>query len=203
MPDPALMRATEDGARPAAIPQALVPALRRLDAAIEPLIRATQAAGGIAAASLRGMYVSAEEAARLLARAPATPVFDARQRNGAGLAGPAAAAAPFDLLQQWFALSDFDLDAVVIALAPELDLRYERLYGYLQDDVTRRGPTVDLVLNLRTSSAQEKIAGLAPCWGSGMSCTTARKSACRNFSPSSPARASAAADFPVPPGPRK
>src|SRR5262249_51091010 len=148
MPDPALMRATEDGARPAAIPQALVPALRRLDAAIEPLIRATQAAGGIAAASLRGMYVSAEEAARRLGRPPATPVSAAGQRKGAGLAGPAAATAPFDLLQQWFALSDFDLDAVVIALAPELDLRYERLYGYLQDDVTRRGPTVDLVLNL-------------------------------------------------------
>jgi DNA polymerase III delta prime subunit len=160
MSDLARMRATEDGARPAAIPHALLPALRRLDAAIEPLIRATHAAGGIAAASLRGMYVSAEEAARLLARAPGAPIFDASQRNGAGLAGPAATA-PFELLQQCFGLSDFDLDAVVIALAPELDLRYERLYGFLQDDVTRRGPTVDLVLNLRTASAQEKIASLA------------------------------------------
>ena len=27
------------------------------------------------------------------------------------------------------------------ALAPEIDLRYERLYAYLQDDVTRRRPT--------------------------------------------------------------
>jgi AAA+ superfamily predicted ATPase len=161
MGDPALIRAAEDDARPAAVPHALLPALRRLDAAIEPLIRAAQAAGGIAAASLRGMYVSAEEAARLLARAPGAPVFDGGLRNKAVLAGPAAATAPFDLLQQFFALSDFDLDAVVIALAPELDLRYERLYGFLQDDVTRRGPTVDLVLNLRTSSAQEKMAGLA------------------------------------------
>ena len=28
-------------------------------------------------------------------------------------------------------LSQFDLDVLLIALAPELDLRYERLYAYL------------------------------------------------------------------------
>jgi len=47
---------------------------------------------------------------------------------------------------------------ILIALAPELDLRYERLYAYLQDDVTRRRPTVDLVLNLLCSSAAERLS---------------------------------------------
>jgi AAA+ superfamily predicted ATPase len=50
---------------------------------------------------------------------------------------------------------------VLIALAPEVDLRYERLYGYLQDDVNRRCPTVDLVLDLITRTPAEKIAGRA------------------------------------------
>ena len=36
----------------------------------------------------------------------------------------------------------------MIALAPEIDLRYERLYAYLHDDVSRRHPSVDLALNL-------------------------------------------------------
>jgi hypothetical protein len=36
-------------------------------------------------------------------------------------------------------------------------LRYERLYAYLQDDVTRRRPSVDLALNLLCPSAEAKI----------------------------------------------
>ena len=46
----------------------------------------------------------------------------------------------------------------MIALAPELDLRYERLYAYLQDDVTRKRPSVDLALNLLCPSAAVKLA---------------------------------------------
>ena len=48
----------------------------------------------------------------------------------------------FPWLQKAFGLDTIDLDIVLIALAPEVDLRYERLFAYLQDDVTRRRPTV-------------------------------------------------------------
>lgn len=51
-------------------------------------------------------------------------------------------------LAQLFGLSQFDVDVVVICLAPEIDRRYERLYGYLHDDLTRRAPSVGLVLDL-------------------------------------------------------
>jgi AAA+ superfamily predicted ATPase len=47
-----------------------------------------------------------------------------------------------------FGLEQFDLDTLLLALAPEVDLRYERLFGYLQDDVTRKRPTVDLAISL-------------------------------------------------------
>src|ERR1700674_4271440 len=56
-----------------------------------------------------------------------------------------------------FNLRSFDIDVVLICLAAELDLRYERLYAYLQDDVTRKRPRVDLVLNLLSSSFLEKL----------------------------------------------
>jgi ATPase family associated with various cellular activities (AAA) len=57
-----------------------------------------------------------------------------------------------------FELTPFDIDALLICLAPEIGLRYERLYAYLQDDVTRKRPTIDLVLNLLCFSLETKLA---------------------------------------------
>ncbi|MGI9304375.1 MAG: ATP-binding protein [Gammaproteobacteria bacterium] len=56
-----------------------------------------------------------------------------------------------------FALSPFDLDVILICLAPELDRGYERLYAYLQDDITRKHPTVDLALKLLCPELETRI----------------------------------------------
>ena len=64
----------------------------------------------------------------------------------------------FDRLTRLFKLDSFEIDVLLIGLAPEFDLRYERLYAYLQDDVTKKKPSVDLALNLLTSSLESKIA---------------------------------------------
>lgn len=56
-----------------------------------------------------------------------------------------------------FELAPFDVDALLICLAPELDLRYQRLYAYLQDDVTKKHPSVDLVLNLLCLTLAAKL----------------------------------------------
>ena len=63
-----------------------------------------------------------------------------------------------DALARRFDLSAFDIDALLICLAPEIDLRYERLYAYLQDDINRKRTSVDLVLNLLSSSFEAKLA---------------------------------------------
>jgi len=55
------------------------------------------------------------------------------------------------------ALSPAEVDVLLIALAPELEPRYETLYAYLQNDVTRKGPSKDLCLNLICRTEQEKI----------------------------------------------
>ncbi|MFD9890225.1 ATP-binding protein [Amycolatopsis sp. NPDC059027] len=47
-----------------------------------------------------------------------------------------------------FGLTALDVAILLIALAPDLDARFERLYGYLNDDVTRRRPTIGLALEL-------------------------------------------------------
>ena len=62
-----------------------------------------------------------------------------------------------DLLQKNFLLDDVDLDILLICLAPALDLRYERLYCYLQDDVTRKRPGVNLILNLLGEAGMARL----------------------------------------------
>ncbi len=64
---------------------------------------------------------------------------------------------PLDELARFFQLTPFDVDALLVALAPELELRYQRLYAYLQDDVTKRHPSVNLVIDLLCSSFEAKI----------------------------------------------
>ena len=46
---------------------------------------------------------------------------------------------------------------MLLAFAPEVDLRYERVYACLQDDVSRRRPTVDLALNLLCAAPEAKL----------------------------------------------
>ncbi len=62
-----------------------------------------------------------------------------------------------DRLARAFDLSPLDISILLVCLAPEIDLRYERLYAYLQDDVTRKWPGVDLVLNLLAPSLDARI----------------------------------------------
>jgi hypothetical protein len=45
-------------------------------------------------------------------------------------------------------LSEVDVELLLVALAPDVDSRFEQFYGYLNDDVTRRRATVGLALRL-------------------------------------------------------
>ena len=62
-------------------------------------------------------------------------------------------------LRDTFALTSLDRDILLLCLLPELDLKYERLFGYIQDDVTRRRPTVALALDLLCTSFEDRLAG--------------------------------------------
>src|SRR5205823_5566831 len=55
-----------------------------------------------------------------------------------------------------FALSPFEMQMVIICLAPELRRKYDKLYAYLQDDITRKKPSVDLVLDLLCETEADK-----------------------------------------------
>lgn len=63
-------------------------------------------------------------------------------------------------LRDRFGLSEFEWWAFIVVLAPSLDLRYEQLYSYLQDDVTRKQASVDLCLNLLSADNLERLDDL-------------------------------------------
>ncbi|MGB3763611.1 MAG: AAA family ATPase, partial [Ornithinimicrobium sp.] len=102
----------------------------------------------------RGLYISEEAAQRLLAAREASPwspqevsrgeegVPDSRLARLATSAG----------------LDGLDLDLLLLIALPDLDSRFERLFGYLNDDVTRRRASVGLALEL---------AGISPLQHAG------------------------------------
>ncbi|AGP52664.1 ATP-binding protein [Streptomyces rapamycinicus] len=117
--------------------------------------------------AFRGLYLSDETIHRLLdsgrsldATAPdeadATLLAEAEARADAA----ARVGHPTRLrsLIHDFGLSALDVEILLIALVPDLDDRFEQFYGYLNDDVTRRRPSIGLALGLCGLSAADAAA---------------------------------------------
>src|SRR6266567_1630584 len=67
-------------------------------------------------------------------------------------------ALPLPRLAMLFDLKPFEIQVLLVCLAPELDLRFETFYAYAQNDVTRTHPTVDLALKLLSTNFEERVA---------------------------------------------
>lgn len=105
----------------------------------------------------RGLYISDDQIDRLLAdpEIPAPPDADFLRAEAVADAGTYATEGPDRIgtlrlhdVASAFALDATDVRLLLVALAPDLDPRFERFYGYLNDDVTRRRATIGLALEL-------------------------------------------------------
>ena len=144
--------------------QIVANALSTLDAVLTAAVDGqTQTAG---TASLldpwRGMHLDRLEVQRLLAAGnDRSTLRETAGANGCGAAellGGAMLALPrVQRTAAGLGLTHVDLAAFLIALAPDLDLRYERIYGDLQDDITRRRPSLDFVANLLGTDARDRL----------------------------------------------
>jgi len=56
-----------------------------------------------------------------------------------------------------FGLGPFERDALLLCLAVALDLRYEQLYGFLQNDINRKRPSINLILQLLGETGVERL----------------------------------------------
>jgi ATPase family associated with various cellular activities (AAA) len=107
----------------------------------------------------RGLYLSDEHVDRLLARGALPVTLDwsddadlAALEDEARRVEAAGGSIRLPLLARRAGLDGLDVDFLLVALAPDLDARFERLYGYLNDDVTRRRATIGLSLELCAAS---------------------------------------------------
>ena len=64
-------------------------------------------------------------------------------------------------LQRLFNLSPLDIDILLICLLPEIDSRLEKNFAYLHDDITRKLPTINLILKLLCLTLEESLAAKA------------------------------------------
>jgi len=65
-------------------------------------------------------------------------------------------------LQQRCGLDELELELIQLALLMELDNKYETLFGYLNNDVSRKFPTVDMALRLLDAPRERLLALLLP-----------------------------------------
>lgn len=129
-----------------------------LDALDKQLLKAIQSSRPFNSESssldaFRGLCTTQSDAESMLDRRRAWSVNESRD-NCFFNPPPASHLAEF---QNSYSIEPFDWGVIATALAPELSLRYERVYGYLQDDVTRRRPTINLVLDLLCVSEEERL----------------------------------------------
>jgi hypothetical protein len=102
----------------------------------------------------RGLYLSDEAVDRLLQESPADPgrLDDGSRLEACEATADEAEDAGCRLrlrdLAATFGLHSVDVDLLLVGLAADLDPRFEQLFGYLNDDVTRRRPSVALALEL-------------------------------------------------------
>ncbi|MEU1376029.1 ATP-binding protein [Streptomyces triculaminicus] len=128
----------------------------------------------------QGLCISDEAASHLL-DAPADPLPPATAddalvgalRDREDAAAAVGAAPPPRRLAEEFGLDALALDIVVIALAPDVDARFERCYGYLNDDITCRHATTGLALALcgvpsASATARRVLTAGAPLRAGGL-----------------------------------
>jgi hypothetical protein len=91
-----------------------------------------------------------------------------RELSDGGLAGVRASAGgergpePLDLLMARLGLTRADRELLVLALAPELDPAFERLFAYIQDDAGRRFATPHLASQLLGADVLPRLASDGP-----------------------------------------
>ena len=167
----------------------LLDELERLDLRLLAHLEAWWAERGGAPDELRGLYVSDREVEELL-RSSHREVNDGppneeladrivaltrriHRRTRASIDADTGPDLRLELLSDRLGLGPVHVDALLLALAPDLDRKYAKVYAYLQDDVTKGRPTVGLVERIlcgperRRFDVRGALSGSSPLLGGG------------------------------------
>ncbi|HEX4701484.1 MAG TPA: ATP-binding protein [Pseudonocardiaceae bacterium] len=132
--------------------------LSDVDDAVRRAVQARRAVDPMPDDPFRGLYLTADMVAGIL--------------DAESVVADAPSAEALAALAANFGLTPLDVRFLLVALAPEIDPRFERLYGYLNDDVTRRRATICLALALSglpaAGPARFRLAPGAPLVSGGL-----------------------------------
>src|SRR5262245_14318068 len=138
-------------------------ALQRLDLLLQREILRLRASYQLSLDEFRGLYISDEQVNQLINRAVnyegPTSAVDELTDNAESLRVDSSShddASPWHRLITEFALSSIEQDILLLAVAPEIDLKYETLFAYLNNDVTRKWPTFGLALRVAAAVAGQE-----------------------------------------------
>lgn len=114
---------------------------------------------------MRGVIVTEEEVVRLLAPVPPqTQLWEVFAERLAAIEERLLAwekenrgRVPLLSVADAFSLNRFELSCLFLCLAVELDRKYEKLFGYLMDDITCKSPTPELAMQLFCRTAAERM----------------------------------------------
>lgn len=139
--------------------------LHRLDLLLHREILRLRATYQLSLDEFRGLYISDAQVDELVTQATrgeGSPYIaseltqqaeNLRQDNLARLTPTLS----WSRLVSMFQLSQEAQDVLLLAIAPELDLKYETLYAYLNNDITRKWPTCDLALRILAPARNEMV----------------------------------------------
>jgi len=132
----------------------LITHLRSLDSLLKLAVERARVLYGIDGtdSAYHGLYISEDEIDSVINREPTGLCPEAAE-----LLSSFHYSRRIEALSAQWGFTDFDTAVLLLAVAPEVDLRYERIYAYLQDDVTKRRPTVDLALSLLCDSHETRL----------------------------------------------
>ncbi|HEX8224024.1 MAG TPA: ATP-binding protein [Allosphingosinicella sp.] len=135
---------------------------RWLDARLADHVRALREQGRFNEDPTRGLFLTEADVLAALERhrgqsgeAPRDPLRAIVDRRSALEPRP-----PLAAIASAFGLDEFDRLALLIVAAPALDRRFQTAFAFAQNDVSRRWPTVGLLLDLLAATPAERLRRL-------------------------------------------
>ncbi|HEY0430283.1 MAG TPA: ATP-binding protein [Pyrinomonadaceae bacterium] len=140
--------------------------LQRLDLLLHREILRLRATYQLSLDEFRGLYVSDDQINQLIDKtlnhqSPNAVTAELTERADAlriSIEQQGREESPWTLLSNEFSLSSTEQNILLLAVAPEIHLKYETLYAYLNNDVTRKWPTCDLALRLCSENSQREAS---------------------------------------------
>ena len=138
--------------------------LQRLDLLIHREILRLRALYQLSLDEFRGLYVSDQQVDTLLRNNHQSPeIVDPEDLTRQAAEFHRASLGALDEYSRWsrlraeFGLNSTDVDVLLLALALEVHPKYETLFAYLNNDVSRKWPTADMVLRLFAEGVEGKM----------------------------------------------